>query len=88
MCEVVDAFSRFTGEGASACMSEGQTELLIPFIEEDEMMLDNKFYELGAQLYCEHPDTDWHLMEVPQGKALRCPAGTNIKIVLPEPFKL
>jgi hypothetical protein len=85
MCEVVDEFPEQNGDKWD--MLFGERTLIIPFIEEDQIVLEDVFYELKGQLFCEHPDTDRHLMEVPKGKALKCPAGTTLRIVLPEPLK-
>ena len=86
MCEIIDPIGKY--EEPTNAMVKGETTLIIPFFEEDDIIFDDIFYEKGAKLYCEHPDTDWEEIEVPKGKALKCPALTNLKIVLPEPLEI
>lgn len=50
---------------------------------EIDIRLNSWHYEHDGQLFCKHPGTDWHLMEVPQGEFLSCPAETTLRLVYP-----
>lgn len=64
----------------------GEIEKSTILKEEDDIWFDSKFFDVGGKVFCKHPDTDWHEMEVQKGQSLHCPALTEIKVVLPKPF--
>ena len=85
MCEILDPKdTKFDHDGL--VFRQGEIEASTKLSSEDDVIMGELFYKAKGKLYCKHPDTDWHLMEVPKGKMLHCPAETELKIILPEPF--
>jgi hypothetical protein len=84
MCNIIDAdFERFNEKGIVEKDEDGKVIHYLRLYEEDEVAMSDYAYEQNAELYCKHPDTDWHLMEVPKGKAIKCPPETELKVVFP-----
>lgn len=66
---------------------EGTKELVILLDEEDDISINPSFLtKLNGKIFCKHPDSDWHEMEIKPGEGLHCPAQTELKMVLPEPY--
>lgn len=84
MCDVIDF--EFPGNDPRGYIEEGSTELTMSLEKEDDVWINPKLIGLGAKILCKHPDAEWHEMDIEPGKALHCPAETELKFVLPFPF--
>lgn len=88
MCDIVPATSHISEHwDTRGLFKRGETELVFKVDEEDNIIVNEKFIsQLHGEIFCKHPDTDWHKMEVKPGESLHCPADTTLKLVLPEPY--
>lgn len=84
MCEVTEVpFAHVDPQGI---IGEGKQEITMLVDKEDTIWINPNFISIGGVLSCRHPGTDWHVMELKPGEGLKCPAETELKLVLPRPY--
>ena len=89
MCDIIDAVSSPYMENATGSIPDDEPNAYAFSVltRELDISFDPSILDRGGEIYCRHPGTDWHKMEVPKDKMLHCPAETEIKVVFPVPVE-
>lgn len=92
MCDVVEPLPQMYSKSAQEITFNEVLEaheVTLKLHKADTISLSENLYSDDGEttVYCRHdPEEEWHVMELPKGKALYCPAGTELKCVTSVPI--